>query len=75
MLQQSSFENINELTATTVEDEIRTTIENFEPRVDLTAVEVVPNYENGEFDVTIRYDIVGIDVLPQELSLALQPTR
>ena len=69
------FENINELTATTVEDEITTTIENFEPRVDLTAVEVVPNYENGEFDVTIRYDIVGIDVLPQELSLALQPTR
>ena len=69
------FENINELTATTVEDEITTTIENFEPRVDLTAVEVAPNYENGEFDVTIRYDIVGIDVLPQELSLALQPTR
>ena len=69
------FENINELTATTVEDEIRTTIENFEPRVDLTAVEVLPNYENGEFDVTLRYDIIGIDVLPQELSLALQPTR
>ena len=69
------FENIDGLTATDIEDQIRITIENFEPRVDLTAVEVVPNYENGEFDVTIRYDIVGIDVLPQELSLALQPTR
>ena len=69
------FENINELTATTVEDEIRTTIENFEPRVDLTDVEVVPNYDTGEFDVTLRYDIIGVDLLPQELSLALQPTR
>ena len=69
------FENINELTASTVEDEIRTTIENFEPRVDLTEVEAIPNYENGEFDVTLRYDIIGIDVSPQELSLALQPTR
>ena len=69
------FENINELTASTVEDEIRTTIENFEPRVDLTEVEAIPNYESGEFDVTLRYDIIGIDVLSQELSLALQPTR
>ena len=48
------FENINELTATQVEDEIRTTIENLERRVDVTDVEVIPNSDTGEFDVTLR---------------------
>ena len=69
------FENIDELTASAIKDEITTTINNFEPRVDLTEVNVDPNYDNSEFNVTINYEIVGIDVLPQELTLALQPTR
>ena len=33
------------------------------------------SYDNNEFNVTINYKIVGIDVLPQQLSFALQPTR
>ena len=33
------------------------------------------SYDNLEFNVTVRYEIVGIDVLPQQLSFALQPTR
>jgi len=69
------FENIDELTASAIKDEITTTIDNFEPRVDLTEVDVSPNQDNSEFNVTINYEIVGIDVLPQELTLALQPTR
>ena len=69
------FENIDELTASAIKDEITTTIENFEPRVELTDVDVDPNHDNSEFNVTINYEIVGIDVLPQELTLALQPTR
>tara|TARA_R100000008_G_C3554095_1_gene152196 strand:+ start:700 stop:1101 length:402 start_codon:yes stop_codon:yes gene_type:complete len=69
------FENIDELTASAIKDEITTTINNFEPRVDLTEVDVSPNQDNSEFNVTINYEIVGIDVLPQELTLALQPTR
>jgi phage baseplate assembly protein W len=69
------FENIDGLTAQDVEDQIRVTIDNFEPRANLTGVDVIPNYDNGEFHVTVNYEIVGIDVLPQELSFALQPTR
>ncbi len=69
------FENMDELTASAIKDEITTTINNFEPRVDLTEVDVSPNQDNSEFNVTINYEIVGIDVLPQELTLALQPTR
>jgi predicted component of type VI protein secretion system len=58
-----------------IKDEITNTINNYEPRVDLISVDVSPNYENNEFNVTINYYIVGIDVLPQQLSFALQPTR
>ena len=69
------FENIDLLTASAIKDEITTTLENFEPRVRLTDIDVVPDYDNGEFNVTLRYKIVGIDVLPQQLSFGLQPTR
>ena len=69
------FENIDELTAEEISDQIKITVENFEPRVVLTDVDVVPNFDNGEFNVTLNYDIVGIDVLPQQLEFALQPTR
>ena len=69
------FENIDEVTASAIQDEIETTINNFEPRVNLLSVDVSPNYDNNEFNVTVRYEIVGIDVLPQQLSFALQPTR
>ena len=69
------FENIDQLTASAIADEIRITIDNFEPRVELTEIEVFPDYDNSEFNVTIRYKIIGIDVQPQQLSFVLQPTR
>jgi phage baseplate assembly protein W len=69
------FDNMDELTAVTIKDEITTTINNYEPRVRLRSVNVNPNYDENEFNVTITYDIVGIDVLPQQLSFALLPTR
>lgn len=69
------FENLDFLTASSIRSEIENTINNFEPRVRLREVEVNPNFDNNAFDVVIRYDIVGIDVAPQQLSFALQPTR
>ena len=72
---QSLFENIDEISASIIKDEIENTINNYEPRVNLINVIVDPNYDNAEFNVTINYRIVGIDVLPQQLSFALQPTR
>jgi predicted component of type VI protein secretion system len=66
---------MDEISASVIKDEIENTIRNYEPRVDLISVDVSPNYDNNEFNVTINYYIVGIDVLPQQLSFALQPTR
>lgn len=74
-ISQSLFENIDEIEAAVIKDEIKNTIENYEPRVILNNVIVAPNFSNNEFNVTIEYTIVGIDVPPQQLSFALQPTR
>ena len=72
---ESLFENIDEITATIIVDEIRQSIDNYEPRVEVDAVKAFPDYENNSFDVTITYDIIGADALPQQLNFALQPTR
>lgn len=74
-ISRSLFENIDDISASIIRDEIRNTINNYEPRVDLIDVIVNPNYDNNEFNVIINYTIIGIDVLPQQLSFALQPTR
>ena len=71
----SLFENMDEMSASVIRDEIRSTISNYEPRVQLINVNVSPNYDTNEFNVTIQYKIIGIDVLPQQLSFALSPTR
>lgn len=69
------FENLDDNTAIAIKDEIEYTIVNYEPRVDLIEVNVVPNYDSNEFNVTVIYNIVGIDVPAQQLSFALEPTR
>ena len=69
------FENMDELTAASIQDEIRTVINNYEPRVRLISVEAIPNYDQYQFDIKIVYNIIGIDALPQQLSFALLPTR
>ena len=69
------FENMDKLTAAALKDEIRNTIENYEPRVEIEDIIVDPNFENNEFNVTIQYYIVGIDVPEQELSFVLESTR
>lgn len=69
------FDVLDDISGAVIRDEIEQTIIRFEPRVKLTDVKVKPDYDNNEFNVTITYDIVGMDALPQQLNFALQPTR
>ena len=69
------FNNIDDISASEIVDEITESIVNYEPRVDLISVEAFPNFENNQFDVAIIYEIIGADVPPQELQFALQSTR
>ena len=69
------FENMDKLTASSIRSEIRTTIENYEPRVEINEILVEPDFEGNAFHVTLQYFIIGIDVPEQELTFALEPTR
>jgi phage baseplate assembly protein W len=69
------FENMDKQTATIIRDEIILVIENYEPRVEIIEVLVKPNYDEATMDATIQYEVVGINVPTQELTLALEPTR
>ena len=69
------FENMDSLTASDVEDSISQTIRLQEPRVELIDVKATPNFENNEMDVRLQYRIVGLELEPQQLEFALQPTR
>ena len=72
---ESLFENIDEITATIIVDEIRQSIDNYEPRVEVDDVRAFPNYENNSFDVTITYDVIGSEIPTQELQFVLQSSR
>ena len=71
----SLFENIDDISAGLIVDEIRQSIDRYEPRVELINVEAFPDLDNNSFDVLIVYNIIGADVAPQELQFALQSTR
>ena len=71
----SLFDNIDDITATIIVDEIRESIENNEDRVKLNNVEAFPDYENNSFDLTITYEIVGRNIPTQELQFVLQSSR
>ena len=74
-ISESLFENVDEVSALAIEDEIRSSIINFEPRVNLLDTVVVANPDDNEMNVTIEYEIVGIDIPPQQLEFVLLPTR
>ena len=69
------FENMDKLTASAIRSEVRTTIENYEPRVEINEIIVEPDYEGNAMNVTLQYFIIGIDAPEQELTFALEPTR
>ena len=74
-ISESLFDNIDDITATIIVDEIRESIETYEDRVQLIDVLADPNFENNGFDVTITYEIIGRNVPAQELQFVLHSSR
>ena len=72
---ESLFEIVDEVSSIAIRDEIRSSIINYEPRVRLLDVIVIPNVDDNEMNVTVKYKIIGIDIPPQQLDFVLLPTR
>ena len=69
------FENVDDITAVSIKDEISSSLANYEPRVELIDVKVDPNFDENQFDVLITYRIIGVDIPPSQLEFALLPSR
>jgi len=71
----SLFELLDETSAVVIKDQIKYSLETYEPRILLLDVIVVPDFEGNGYDVEISYSIVGVDIDPQQISFILQATR
>lgn len=58
-LKAQLFEPVDNITSSAIATSIRSTIEKFEPRVDLTEVLVVPEYDAQGYNVTLTFFIVN----------------
>ena len=74
-IRSSLFENFSRETLVTIEDQIRDTIRNFEPRVNNVVIEASSQPDDNTFSVKIIFDIVGLDVPTQSFTFLLEPTR
>ena len=64
-----------DISANIIRNEIKSSLKLYEPRVNVREVEVKPNFDQNEFNVTIIYEIIGADVPAQELQFVLESTR
>ena len=74
-IRDSLFKNFTSATVTIIEDQIRQTIANFEPRVSNLSVEVDAIPDGNEINVKVLFDITGLDVPTQQFTFILEPTR
>ena len=74
-IRSSLFDFVDFGTASVIEKQIQTTIENFEPRVENLNVEVFPRPDRNEFEVNIYFDIIGQQFPSQAFQYILEATR
>ena len=74
-IRDSLFGFVDFGTASVIQREIITTIENFEPRVDNLVIEPSVRPDDNTFSVKLIFDIVGLDVPTQTFTFLLEPTR
>ena len=53
------FENMDTITATTLEKEIAQTIKNYEPRANISRLNVSPDYDNNGFNVYMEFYVIN----------------
>lgn len=74
-VRSSLFEFVDYGTASVVEDQIRNVIRNYEPRVERVDVQVYPEPDTNNFEVTVIFDIIGQQFPTQQFSFLLEATR
>ena len=74
-IRDSLFENFERSTVMVIEDQVREVLDNYEPRVTNVGVQVDAQPDDNEFDVTVFFEIVGLDAPQQSFTFLVEPTR
>ena len=69
------FEPLDYGTANQIKGNIRDTIERFEPRISISDLKCLPNFNDNGFDVEMTYIIRGSDEPPVTVDIFLERTR
>lgn len=54
------FENLDKITAISMEREIRQVVENYEPRAQIKALDILPDVDNNGFSVRMEFYIMNM---------------
>lgn len=68
------FEPLDDMTAMNIKEEIIASLTNYEPRIKIDFVNVVPNFSQDGFNVTIRFYLLN-SIKPITTALFLQRLR
>ena len=72
---RSLFDFVDFGTASIIQEQIKTSLKNFERRIDNVKVEVEPRPDDNNFEITVIFDIIGQEFPKQEFSFILEATR
>ena len=74
-IRDTLFGNFDRAEVMMIEDQIRETLGNFEPRVSNVGATVKARPDDNNLDITVFFDINGLDIPTQTFSFILEPTR
>ena len=74
-IEDSLFELNNGEVASSIEEEVKVLLQNFEPRINVTDIIVDTETDPNGLYISVRYNIIGLPVAAQNIEFLLQPTR
>ena len=74
-VRSSLFGIIDYATLSIIEEQIKTSINLYEPRVENVQVSVNSEFDDNALEVTVIFDIIGQDFPTQEFTFILEATR
>ena len=74
-IRDTLFGNYDRAEVMMLEDQIRETLGNFEPRVSNVGATVKARPDDNNLDISVFFDINGLDIPTQSFSFILEPTR
>ena len=74
-IQNLLFEPLDYASAGSIKQEIKETIDRYEPRVSVTEIVCQPDFDNNGYNVQLQYTIVGRDDVPVGVEFILERTR